>query len=88
MPGSSYHHLESEICSFISSLIGHPCAPQDDLKSIGVDSIALLEVVIFIEKRLSIPLPLELLTDGPISSVAALTTRLSSLHPQEPSTTA
>jgi acyl carrier protein len=88
MPGSSYHHLESDICSFISSLTGNPCTPKDDLKSIGVDSIAFLEVVIFIEKRLSIPFPLELLTDGPLSSVAALTTRLSALHPQEPSTTA
>lgn len=71
--------LESEICSFVTTLTGEACSPDTDLKSLGVDSIAFLEVVIFIEKSLSIPLPLELITSQPITTVSALAARLQTL---------
>ena len=63
----------------MSSLVGHECTPDEDLKALGIDSIAFLEVVIFIEKKLQIPLPLELITAQPVTTVTALTTHLTSL---------
>jgi acyl carrier protein len=83
MRALSQQQLESEICSFVTSLTGQPCAPDTELKELGVDSIAFLEVVIFVEKKLSIPLPLELITSRPITTVAALVTHLQFLTPEK-----
>lgn len=83
MRALSQQQLESEICSFVTSLTGQPCARDTDLKELGIDSIAFLEVVIFIEKQLSIPLPLELITSRPITTVAALAAHLEFLTPHK-----
>lgn len=79
MRAPSPTQLESDICSFVTTLTGETCAPDSDLKALGVDSIAFLEVVIFIEKKLSIPLPLELITTQPITTVSALAHQLAHL---------
>lgn len=78
--------IETEICSFVASLLGRSCEPQDDLRSIGVDSIAFLEVVIFIEKRFKVPLPLDLITSSHAATVRLLASHLATLR--SPSTPA
>lgn len=75
----SSEQIQSEICGFVSSLAGQECAPDADLKGLGIDSIAFLEIIIFIEKKLHIPLPLELITSQPVTTVASLTRHLTSL---------
>ena len=84
----SSDQIQSEICTFVSSLTGQECTPDADLKGLGIDSIAFLEVVIFIEKKLLIPLPLELITSQPVTTVAALTTHLTALLANRQSTNA
>lgn len=64
--------LRAEVCTFIEALVGRSVLPSEDLRSIGVDSIAFLELVIFLEKQLGIPLPLQLLTAHPLTTVQAL----------------
>lgn len=76
----SEEHLQSQLCAFIASMVGKPCTLHDDLRALGLDSIGFLEVVIFLEKTLKIPLPLELLTSQRLSTVAALTTGIANLH--------
>jgi hypothetical protein len=78
----SEEHLQSELCAFITSMVGRPCAPHDELSALGLDSIGFLEVVIFLERTLHIPLPLELMTSQPLSTVAALATRVTTLPSQ------
>lgn len=72
MQSFSEEHLQTELCAFITSMVGKPCAPHDELRALGLDSIGFLEVVIFLEKTLKIPLPLDLITSQPLSTVAAL----------------
>lgn len=76
----SEEHLQSELCAFISSMMGKPCSAHDELHDLGLDSIGFLEVVIFLEKSLQIPLPLDLLTAQPLSTVAALAASLTNLR--------
>jgi acyl carrier protein len=60
-------------------MTGQRCDPDTDFKALGVDSVAFLEVVIFLEKKLSIPLPLELITARSITCVSGLVTQLEPL---------
>lgn len=76
----SSQQIQSEICAFLTSLLGKSCEPQDDLRALGVDSIAFLELIIFIEKKLHVPLPLDLITSQPVSTIHALTTQLVSIQ--------
>ena len=76
MPQLSEEALKGEICAFITSMVGQPCAPLDDLRELGLDSVGFLEVIIFIEKTLKIPLPLNLLAGQSLSTVEALTRSL------------
>lgn len=69
--------VEQEIRSFVTGMLGTECGPDSNLKELGLDSIGFLELVIFIEKRFSVPLPLELIAGGnPItpSRIATLLT--------------
>lgn len=68
--------LEQDICRFIAEMQGCKCLPSDDLKKLGLDSIAFLELVIFVEKRCRIPLPLELMAAAPLTTVSALVARI------------
>jgi len=56
--------VEQEIRSFVTAMLGSECGPDSNLKQLGLDSIGFLELVIFIEKRFAIPLPLELIAAG------------------------
>lgn len=60
----------SELCTFITSLVGQRCLEDSDLRGLGVDSIAFLELVIFIEKRFKVPFPLELITSHSLTTPA------------------
>jgi acyl carrier protein len=77
MSTSSAARVEEEIRSFVTGMLGTACGPDADLKGLGLDSIGFLELAIFIEKRFSIPLPLEIIAAGsPItpSRIATLLT--------------
>lgn len=81
MDREASEHIQNEICLFLGQMIGRPCTMHDDLRALGVDSIALLELVIFIENKFKIPLPLELITSTPMTTVAALIQHLLSTYP-------
>lgn len=76
MGNPSATDLEQDICRFVSEMLGCPCSQHDDLKKLGLDSIGFLELVIFIEKRCQVPLPLELMAAAPLTTVSALVARL------------
>lgn len=71
--------LCSDICQFLGSMVGSEVRPEDELQSQGVDSIAFLELVIFLERKLSIPLPLDILTTKPLTTARALTEQLDAI---------
>lgn len=75
--------IASEICNFVDSLVGQRCSATDDLRALGVDSIAFLELVIFIEKRFKVPLPLDLITSHALSTPALLTQHLLALTAED-----
>lgn len=62
-------------------MLGEPCSPHDDLRAKGLDSVGFLELVIFIEKQLHIPLPVQIITSTPIPTVEALLARLAHTSP-------
>jgi len=81
MKTPSASDLERDICRFVAEMLGCPCSPQDDLRKQGLDSIGFLELVIFIEKRCQVPLPLELMAAAPLTTVSALVARLALAEP-------
>lgn len=78
----SGERLQDEICRFLSSILGSDVGPCDDLRAKGLDSVAFLELVIFLERSLSIPLPLELVTAAPLTTAQALSERLMAILAQ------
>ena len=87
---SSSHQLTSdaigkELANFITSLIGAPVSQFDDLTNKGLDSVAFLEVIIFVERKLQIPLPLSLLTSAPLTTIAALSEQIVTLSTRDSS---
>ena len=53
---------------------GHPIAPDDDLEAAGVDSMALLKILLFIEAEFGFWMPDEDLVQENIASVRTLAT--------------
>jgi acyl carrier protein len=76
MSNMTTSQIQIDLCSFVTSLTGHRCDPDSDFRALGVDSVAFLEIVIFLEKKLSIPLPLELITATSITTVSGLVAQL------------
>jgi acyl carrier protein len=62
-------------------MLGQTVTPYEDLRAKGLDSVGFLEVVIFIEKELRIPFPLQLMSGSPITTVEAITEHLTASHP-------
>jgi len=63
------------LANFINTSImarGHPVQPDDDLEMAGVDSMALLKILLFIEKQYGFWMPDEDLVEENIASVRAL----------------
>jgi acyl carrier protein len=75
-----HEHIQIEICRFLSNLAGESVNPSDDLRSKGIDSVALLELVIYIERELKIPFPLDLLTSKPVNTALDLSALLHSMQ--------
>ena len=51
---------------------GHAVRPDDDLEAAGVDSMALLKILLFVEKRFGFWIPDDDLTDANVKSARAL----------------
>ncbi|POZ50051.1 acyl carrier protein [Methylovulum psychrotolerans] len=67
--------IESQLCEFLRTnvLAGDVAvSPETPLSLIGVDSFALMELVLFIERRFGLELPAEALTPENIASAGAL----------------
>jgi len=67
--------IASALTRFINTSImarGHPVQPDDDLESAGVDSMALLKILLFIEAEYGFWIPDEDLVDANITSARAL----------------
>lgn len=60
---------------------GRPIAPDDGLEAAGVDSMALLKVLVFLEREYGIWVPDEDLTDEVISSARTLATYVCRVRP-------
>ena len=67
--------IAAALASFINASImanGHPVQPDDDLEMAGVDSMALLKILLFIETEFGFWMPDEDLVEENIASVRAL----------------
>ena len=68
--------IGTAICEFLESQVlsdGVAVTLETALDTIGVDSFAIVEIVLFLERRFELVLPLESLTPEHIRSVEALT---------------
>jgi len=67
--------IATALANFINTRImasGHPVQPDDDLEMAGVDSMALLKILLFIETEYGFWMPDEDLVKENIASVRAL----------------
>lgn len=80
MTSFNVEHIKGEICRFLSNMAGESIHATDDLRSKGIDSVGLLELVIYIERELKIPFPLELLNSKPINTALDLASLLHSMQ--------
>jgi acyl carrier protein len=65
-------HFREDVLRFLSQATGQTCTVKDSCADLGVDSVLFLELVIFVEKRFGIPLPLQLLTSHPLTTIQSL----------------
>ena len=80
MPTASWRPIEPEavanvLTAFISTSImarGHPVQPDDDLEAVGLDSMALLKVLLFIEAQFGFWMPDEDLVEENIKTARAM----------------
>jgi acyl carrier protein len=77
MPDSipSVEEVSDALCMFVAESMlapGERVQPEDNLAEHGIESFALIEIVLFLERRFSRPLPLHLLTPDNTRSIAAL----------------
>jgi acyl carrier protein len=67
--------IAANLANFINASImarGHPVQPDDDLEMAGVDSMALLKILLFIETEYGFWMPDEDLVEENIATVRAL----------------
>ena len=67
--------VANSLTTFINTSImasGHPVQPDDDLEAAGVDSMALLRILLFIEAEFGFWMPDEDLREDNITSARAL----------------
>jgi acyl carrier protein len=60
-------------------MLGQTVTPHDELRAKGLDSVGFLELIIFIEKQLLIPFPIQLMTATPLTTAEALAERVLAL---------
>ncbi len=82
----SYQQIAEQLCDFLKQNIltdAVEVTPQTELAQIGVDSFALMELILFLERQFDLLLPAESLTADNIASVDALSRHcLSLLNPK------
>lgn len=67
--------LAQALVAFVNTHImasGHPIRPEDSFEGAGIDSLAMLKVLLFIEKEFGFWIPDEDLVDENIGSARAL----------------
>lgn len=75
VPGFDREAVIQRLATFINTHImasGHPVQPGDDLQSAGLDSMALLKVLLFVEAEFGFWIPDEDLVEDNVASVRAL----------------
>jgi acyl carrier protein len=89
----SPEEVAGTLTAFVNAHImarGRPIGPDDDLQAAGVDSMALLKILLFIEAEFGFWMPDEDLVDEHLASPRALATYvcrrrdLSSIAPRDP----
>ena len=76
--------VAASVVRFLNTQImaqGHPIAADDELEAAGVDSMALLKVLVFLEREYGIWVPDEDLTDQVIASARTLATYVCRTQP-------
>ena len=80
----SVETVTAAVVRFLNTQImaeGRPIAPDDGLEAAGVDSMALLKVLVFLEREYGIWVPDEDLSDEVISSARTLATYVCRVRP-------
>lgn len=75
MPARTVSAIAERLTDFINREImasGHAIGADDGLEAAGVDSMALLKVLLFIEREFGFWVPDEDLVDGTVASATAL----------------
>jgi len=75
-----HDQIAAALVDFINGAImarGHPVRPDDDLEKAGVDSMALLKILLFIESQYGFWMPDDDLVEENIYSVRALASYVS-----------
>lgn len=75
MPGTSIEAIAAAVVGFVNAEImaaGHPIGPDDGLEAAGVDSMALLKVLLFVEREFGFWIPDEDLVPEHVATVRTL----------------
>ncbi len=83
-PGLSVESVAAAIVRFLNTEImaeANAVAADDLLAAAGVDSMALLKVLVFLEREYGVWIPDEDLTDEIVASARSLATHVCSLNP-------
>ena len=75
MPARTVSEIADLLVAFVNREImapGHAIAPDDRFDAAGVDSMALLKVLLHVENELAVTVPDEDLVDGTVASAATL----------------
>jgi acyl carrier protein len=75
MPARTIDEIVAALVGFVNTEImapGHAIAPTDRFEAAGVDSMAILKILLFIEREFGFWVPDEDLVDGNVASATAL----------------
>ena len=74
--------IAEQICDFLAQEIladKHMPKPSDGLEALGIDSYALMQIVLFLERQFGVKLPFEVLTPEATQSIESLAKALEPL---------
>ena len=74
---TNHRRITGALTAFVNDHImarGHPIAPDDDLEAAGIDSMALLKILLYIETEFGFWMPDEDLVQENLASVRTLAT--------------
>lgn len=76
--------LREDLCGFLGTEVlgtGAPVADDAVLADLGVDSFSVMELVLFVERRFGVVLPMDRLTPDAIRTVRTLADTVASVAP-------